>query len=242
MKSTYIVCSIAFLWGSCSTSSKDISPLDTSAEIEKTTVVTDTALIHFGSIGVKMIGLSGETFEYFEASHFECNSDTFFYDLPLGSEVDKGYFQVLDIDYLKGLDVNSKKMEFKVSESYDLVLSLQDEGPHLDLFDWNPKSSPYVPCSKESNGSFRTAVIDHTKLQYGFVDYLALRKHIKSITNESENHWVTLLDRIDSELIKKGEVGYPLSLGVGIRTLKLEGKIQNVPFVKWLVFKQPLGC
>jgi hypothetical protein len=209
------------------------------SQVESDRLNTDTTVIDFGKFQLDLIGLTGQIVQEPQISEYhQIISDTFFYEMPLGMSLENGLLLLNTVGSEEGV--------YNIYESLTYVLSLQDEGPHLDFREWNSQQSGYHKLNSKFKNKFRIYPIDHEKLSlnYGKVDYQGLKKHVRQLMKEQgvSRDWASVLDKVDSASIAQGLVGYPLSVGIGQRILKIEANIAGKQHVKWVVFTEPLGC
>lgn len=131
---------------------------------------------------------------------------------------------------------NKKIKSCKISEQYENVLSVSDEGPHIELYEWKTYLSEWIDTDSISTGLFLMKNISEEEsskfpkfTREELVKYLEL--------NAGEN-W--------ANLIRKPEAGKwtdPFWIGVGIRRLLIKITLMDDTEIhKLLVIYPAMGC
>lgn len=166
-----------------------------------------------------------------ETVHLKSASDTFVYELELGHNVDDAQLCFTT----KALQNFPLK---EVNERRTMVLSIQDEGPHYDLYDWHPYEEPFAAMQKLDATTYKPRITDYENLPFGKVNYSELKKHLNS-QEGIEDSWIALLDSVDVKKRNASLVDYPLHVGVGLRWVQLKYGKGRVKVIKFIV---PQGC
>ncbi len=132
----------------------------------------------------------------------------------------------------------------RVTVAHRNVLSLQDEGPHLDLVDWVfYESSEYeLEAKKEQPGRF---TVDATRLDPHAFPFVARNDFIQAVAThaakmspgdkEAAGRWTALARSCQAPQ------SYPCQVGVGRVTFRFYAGAEKKPF-KELVLTLPQGC
>ena len=166
-----------------------------------------------------------------ETVHLKSASDTFVYELEMGQNLD-----VAQLCFTTKALQNFPLKE--VNERRTMVLSIQDEGPHYDLYDWHPYEEPFAAMQKLNATTYKPRKTDYENLPFGKVNYLELKKYLNS-QEGIEKDWISLLDSVDAKKRNASLVDYPLQVGVGLRWVQLKYGKGRVKVIKFIV---PQGC
>lgn len=200
----------------------------------KQTVYIDTVFIQFeDGFELHLVGMqrSMNPDQPIESMHFKSASDTFVYELEMGQNLD-----VAQLCFTSKALQNFPLKE--VNERRTIVLSIQNEGPHYDLYDWHPYEEVFTAMEKINANAFQPRITDYENLPFGKVNYVELKKYLNS-QEGIEGDWISLLDSVNVEKRKASLVGYPLQVGVGLRWVQLKYGNGRVKFIKFIL---PQGC
>jgi hypothetical protein len=180
----------------------------------------DTARIDFGNFTVLMPDI--EVYRNDSIS----GKDTIKISPEIGYDLDS---QVVILQ----LKPNIKSV--KIFESYKTVLSIMDEGPHLDLYDWKGYESDWMNLKSAGNKSFMMRAISE-KDASRFPKFT--KEELVELAEKAEQGW--------GDILRKPSYGSWKNhfwIGVGIRRIKfvvtdMQGKV----FEKYLVAYIAMGC
>ncbi len=196
-------------------------------------VSRDTLCIHFSDLDIFVVGLELVNDRVVGSKELTSKGDTFAMELDLSLSLENAHLFAA----VKG---SKTPIALSVEEARTHVLSIQDEGPHLDLFEWNPFTTAYTSAEPIGDHRFHPKSVDYERLEFGPINYETLIAHIDSLEGQSE--WADLLRNMDLEHRKSRKAHYPLSVGVGYHWFRLEGEINGRSFRRWVQFVLPQGC
>ncbi len=189
---------------------KEISPEQTA----------DTVRLEFGDFTLLMPGI-----EVYRNDSIQ-GKDTIEISPELGFDLDS---QVV----ILRSKANIKSIE--VFECHKTVLSIPDEGPHLDLYDWKGFESNWTRLKPLQKNQFMMSFISEKEASK-FPEFT--KEELIEEADRVEKGWGDLIKRPSSGTWKDN-----FWTGVGIRRLKFvltdyDGKV----FEKYLVAYMPMGC
>lgn len=159
----------------------------------------------------------------------EHSSDTVETGLELGEFFSEQMLQIQNIE-------NSNIDSIKVFESYRTVLSIMDEGPHLELYDWKGYESGWFSVQKIGLNAFKTRLIpNEDSKQFPKFRRKELAKAADKISGGKR--W--------GNLIRKPITGYwkdAYWIGIGINRLKIELYQGNKKTSKIIILYAAMGC
>jgi len=196
-------------------------------------VSRDTLRIHFSDLDVLVVGLELANDGVVGTKEVACNSDTFVMELDMSLSLENAHL-------FATAQGSRTPIALSIKEARTHVLSIQDEGPHLDLFEWNPFTTEYTSLEPIGEHRYHPKPIDYEGLEFGLINYETLIAHVDSLEGLSE--WADLLRNMNPEERKSMKVHYPLSVGVGYHWFRLEGEIRGQIFRRWVQFVLPQGC
>lgn len=141
-------------------------------------------------------------------------------------------------DYTGVLEVRGAGKERVLSADWRFTtsLTLQDEGPHLDLLDWLHHTSEWKPLTRIDSTRFRIRPIVEP-LPFPHFARSELLTYVASLGEELATRWGPIAERCDSA------TSYPCAVGVSeveVRIFEGEGEARRL--LKTLLLKVPLGC
>ncbi len=146
--------------------------------------------------------------------------------LDLESSVDSA------ILIIKGENIAS----ISLTEQFQTAISIQDEGPHIELYDWKNHQSDWIKVDSVSPFVYRLKYI--SEQENGNFPKFSKEELINAALKYGDEHW--------SDLIKNPPVGSwkdQFWIGVGVRRIKING-ISNTgkPINKLLIIYPAMGC
>ena len=142
----------------------------------------------------------------------------------------------LSLDSIQLLLSSSELSDLQFSEKYKTTLSIQNEGPHLDLWNWKGYESEWVPLQQISPQSWFTKALTITEMEQ-FPSFTK-EELVTAAKTYGDEEWAQLvINPYDGKL----ENAYGVS--VGERWIRIEGTDNaGNKKVKILHFFIPLGC
>lgn len=133
---------------------------------------------------------------------------------------------------IKGKNITS----ISLTEQFQTTVSIQDEGPHIELYDWKNYQSDWTKVDSISPFVYRLKYIPEQKSEK-FPEF-SKTELINAALKYGDEHW--------SNLIKNPPVGGWKDyfwIGVGVRRIKIIG-ISNTgkPINKLLIIYPAMGC
>jgi hypothetical protein len=125
--------------------------------------------------------------------------------------------------------------DFIIEEQYQTTVSVMNEGPHLELYDWKSYQSEWVPLQKKAAGIYMVNLI--SKKESEMFPEFTREELTEAVHDAGGKEW--------SDLIKNpygGDWKQQFWIGVGIRKLRLKGIKDNLPFSKYIFIYPPMGC
>jgi len=234
MRFLFIIALAALLFDSCGNNQINESPaIRAMADSSETAGPRDTLKIEFPDMDVYVVGLSILNDGVIGMTQVQCTKDTFSKELDMETNLENAHLFVTHKNELDPISV-------EIQEASTHVMTLQNEGPHLDLYDWNPFYTQYQASEPIGNHRFHALPIDYDNLEFMDIDYPNLIAYVDSLEGASE--WADLIRKMDTDKLESSEVHYPLSVGVGYRWFRIEGKLNGQSFRKWIRFILPQGC
>lgn len=131
---------------------------------------------------------------------------------------------------------NESIISYSIQEQYLTVLSLQDEGPHVELYDWKNYTSPWSKVDSVFKGAYLVKKISKNEAsqfpaftKQELISYLASNVSedwAHKISNPETGHWTD-----------------KFWIGVGIRRILIRLILSNgQQITKMLVVYPPMGC
>lgn len=234
MRFPLIIALIALFINSCGHNQIKESPAIQSITDSKENMGSkDTLKIEFSDMDVYVVGLSILSDGVIGMTHVKSTKDTFSKELDMETNLENAHFFVTKKNVLDPIPV-------EIQEARTHVMTLQNEGPHLDLYDWNPFYTQYQASEPIGNHRFHALPVDYDNLEFKDIDYPNLIAYVDSLEGASE--WADLIRKLDSDKLESSEVHYPLSIGVGYRWFRIQGELNGQSFKKWIQFILPQGC
>ena len=200
---------------------KNVEPELTNIEEKATSKNKNSLVVELQYFNLVFDDLSSQN-EYLEISN-----DTVHISLDLTSYFKTGIIQILDIP--ERLD------SLKIYENYKTTMSIQAEGPHLELYDWKEFKSDWKPLKLRNDQIYQMMEISEDgRAQFPkFTD-----EELLSELSKYENvNWRTYV----SEMIEQGNRGF-YWIGVSQRNLKVEYNIDGVKNQEIIKLWIPMGC
>lgn len=135
------------------------------------------------------------------------------------------------------LSINDTNFENVVIEqSYETSVTIMNEGPHCDLYDWTHYQSPWVELEKNNKGSYRCLNYEGEDYER-FVD-VSLEELKAAIARECGEYW--------SEIAKdiKGPNDYPAGVTISRYFLRISATSKSTQerIQKLIIIQSPMGC
>ena len=164
--------------------------------------IADTRTVKFGLFTVSMPDMAPVE------DIAEHGSETVEIGMELGEFFNN---QIVQIKYIENSNIDS----IKVFESYRTVLSIMDEGPHIELYDWKGYESGWFSVQKIGLNTFKTRLIskEDTKQFPKF----RMKKLAKAADKIGGKRWGNLIRNPPT-----GYVEHYYWIGIGINRLKIE--------------------
>jgi hypothetical protein len=234
MKYLVMACCAAWLFASCGNNANESVALDDAGAEAESVVIGDTNILRFDQVDVYVTGLQIGTLSEGLKVVRESMADTVEMNLDLEQSLENAHMYVCE----KG---TQHTMVSDMFESQVNVLSIQNEGPHLDLGNWKTYVSGYSSLEPLGNEHYRPLRVDYEHLKFPSINYVALIKHIDSL-DDADKSWVALLRQMKQKDSTNASPVYPVSVGIGERWIRIEGKVRGENFTKWIKFTLPQGC
>ena len=140
------------------------------------------------------------------------------------------------------LQPHSSGTKFKVEQQYETSVTIMDEGPHLDLIDWEHHTSKWEEVENRNGLTFLSKEISST--EYPIVAQTQIVEAVKAKSEEWSNQgfdggkrWIDLAKKC------KGPNEYPCGVSVSKVTLRVmvieSGKWKHIQNIE---LKIPMGC
>lgn len=126
------------------------------------------------------------------------------------------------------------KTKLRVEQCYETSISVQDEGPHLDLVNWKHYVSDWVVIPSIKSGGFRSRVISKEESKrFPDVDLSSVMEEIK----RQDPKWLNVV--INAKSIRD----FPFVIGVSVVSFRISAWVGG----KWIPIhivhcKRPMGC
>lgn len=239
MKQISLFIAVLSLFTFCTNSeNQSVNEIDAAAMSAEADVVKhkDTTVINFNGVSVALVGLQTSQLDSRYFVERESKGDTFNLELSMEEILENAEFFAFDESISTPLSVDF--MESQVN-----VLSIQDEGPHFDLDQWQTYTIPYKGMEPIGGERYKTLPVDYENLKFDLVDYQSLLSHLDT-ADDSDKRWYTLINNMEESKLKaaKAKPNYPLSVGVGYVIIKVSGTSKKGAFKKWIRFTLPQGC
>lgn len=131
---------------------------------------------------------------------------------------------------------NESIISYSIQQQYQTVLSLQDEGPHVELYDWKNYTSPWSKVDSIFKGAYLVKKISKNEAsQFPAFTKQELISYLASSVNAN---WV---DKISNP--ETGIWSDKFWIGVGVRRILIKLMLRNgQEITKMLVVYPPMGC
>lgn len=128
----------------------------------------------------------------------------------------------------------AKNAKVKLEQRYETSITVQDEGPHLDLVNWKHFISDWVAVPSNKTGCFRSLVI--SKEESGRFPDVELSSVLEEIKRQDPK-WLNVVKNA------KSIAEYPFAVGVSVVSFRISAWMDG----KWVPIhiihcKRPMGC
>lgn len=179
-------------------------------------------IVKFDEISISIENVGPGDYESIEP--FKETEDSLHFDIGLGYIIEGKIIKV----------ISSKLSDVRISQSYETSVSIQNEGPHIDLNDWKHFKSEWKELVKDEEGNSK--IIEYTAqdwVKFPEIDIEELKEAVYKIGGPE---WRNLIEHI------KSPTEYPSSVGINKIELKINGMMDNKKIKKIIVLNLPMGC
>lgn len=147
--------------------------------------------------------------------------------IHIGTEEDSDQYDVK-------IALSNKKLKLKLEQRYETSLSVQDEGPHLDLVQWKHFVSDWVEVLPRKAGIYRSLLISQEEAnRFPSIELSSVLDEIK----RQDPNWLNVVKNA------KSIRDYPFSIGVSTVSFRISVFTGN----KWIPVHvvhclHPMGC
>ncbi len=177
------------------------------------------------------------------SSEFELLMNEQYADIYQASYEDKRWFIQADIAFrLSGaiIEVEPAEAGIRLQMQVKSQVSIQNEGPHLDLVEWKSQLSDWevIPLDRQNRAVLPDIVVDES----AFPEFSKAELRA-AVFEAGGQHWIEVLDHYDSLKFDNGEWISPVMLLPSEAYIKVE-RFSDGQWteVEELVFILPMGC